>query len=253
MIRWVPAVLTRHLTAAAAGATILAAATAAPAQTTGDLDREAVEQIVREYILANPEIIVEAIQILQARDEQASRDAQRTALTELSDTIFNSPTSPWMGEADADVVIVEFFDYECGYCARVLDDVFALSDEDPSLRVVFKELPILTPMSMLAARAALASRSQDLYVPYHNALMGHQGPLSEGAIFDIAAEVGLDVDQLRTDMESEEVIGEIQTNLQLAEAIGVRGTPAFIIGDEVIPGAVGLAILRDLVARERAG
>ena len=253
MIRRAQAVLTRHLTAAAAGMAVLATATAAPAQTTDELDREAVEQIVREYLLENPEIIVEAVEVLQAREAQASRDAQGAALAELSDTIFDSPTSPWMGEADADVVLVEFFDYECGYCARVLDDVFALSDEDPNLRVVFKELPILSPMSMLAARAALASRFQDLYVPYHNALMGHQGPLSEGAIFDIAAEVGLDVDRLRTDMDSDEVIGEIQANLQLAEAIGVRGTPAFIIGDEVIPGAVGLAILRDLVARERAG
>ena len=235
-----------------AGGLALAAPQQAPAQTFGETERGEIELIVRDYLLRNPEIIVEAIEVLQAREQQAQLERQRVALASLQDEVFDSPNSPTMGNPDGDVVVVEFFDYQCGFCKRVLDDVFELTESDGNIRVVFKELPILGPESVIAARAALAARPQGLYVDFHNALMGHRGAMSERVIFGIAAEVGLDVDRLRQDMESPEVAAEIAANLQLAQQLGISGTPAFVIGDQVVPGAIGLDRMRDLVEAERA-
>lgn len=214
-------------------------------------DRAAIEAIVREYLLENPEIITEALDILQQREEAAELERQRLALVEQHDAIFNS-SSPIMGNPDGDVTLVEFFDYQCGFCKRVLDDVFAVAEDDPGLRVVFKDLPILGPASVVAARASLAARNQGLYTEYHNALMAHRGQLSDRVIFDIAAEVGLDVNQLRTDMQSPEIREELNDNIRLAQQLGIRGTPAFIIGDEIIPGARSLQEIEASIERARS-
>lgn len=235
-----------------AGGLALAAPSQPAAQTYSEAERAEIELIVRDYLLRHPEIIVEAIEVLQSREQQAQLQQQREALAALQSEVFDSPTSPTMGNLDGDVVLVEFFDYQCGFCKRVLDDVFELAESDGNIRVVFKELPILGPDSVVAARAALAARPQGLYVEFHNALMGHRGALSEQVIFDIAADIGLDVDRLRTDMESPEVAAEIAANLQLAQRLGIGGTPAFVIGDQVVPGAIGLDRMRDLVEAERA-
>ncbi|MCA8909586.1 MAG: DsbA family protein [Rhodospirillaceae bacterium] len=243
------------LAATALLAASLAATGPAAAQTFDADDRAEIEQIVHDYLLDHPEVIVDAINVLQARQDEAARAAQQSALEERGDEIFRSPASPFMGEADGDVVLVEFFDYQCGYCARMLDDVFTLSDDDDALRVVFKELPILGPASTIASQVALASRLQDesVYVPLHNALMSYEGPLNEEVIFSIAGQFDLDLDRLRDDMDDPQVVGEIQANLRLADALGIRGTPAFAIGDHLIPGAVGLDMLRQLVDQQRSG
>ncbi len=214
-------------------------------------DRAAIETIVREYLLENPEIITEALDILQQREEMAELERQRAALVAQHDAIFNSQ-SPIMGNPDGDVTLVEFFDYQCGFCKRVLDDVFAVSQDDPGLRVVFKDLPILGPASAVAARASLAARNQGLYTEYHNALMAHRGQLSDQVIFDTAADVGLDVDQLRADMQAPEIREELNDNIRLAQQLGIRGTPAFIIGDEIIPGARSLQELEASIERARS-
>ena len=134
----------------------------------------------------------------------------------------------------------------------MLDDVFAVAEDDPGLRVVFKDLPILGPASVVAARASLAARNQGLYTEYHNALMAHRGQLSDRVIFDIAAEVGLDVNQLRTDMQAPEIREELNDNIRLAQQLGIRGTPAFIIGDEIIPGARSLQEIEAAIERARS-
>ncbi len=217
-----------------------------------DAEQAEIETILRTYLMENPEIIMEAVAVLQAREEQAAEDRARDQLAARGDELFDSPTSPVMGNPDGDVTLVEFFDYNCGYCKRVLDDVFALVEEDDNVRIVFKELPILHETSVLAARAALAAQAQGLYVEYHNALMAHRGRMSEEVVFDLARQVGLDVEQLRTDMESDAVAREIAANMALAQALGIRGTPAFIVGDQVIPGAVGIDVLREVIAQARA-
>ncbi len=214
-------------------------------------DRAAIEAIVREYILEHPEIITEALDLLQQREEMAELERQRAALVAQHDAIFNSQ-SPVMGNPNGDVTLVEFFDYQCGFCKRVLDDVFAVAEDDPGLRVIFKDLPILGPASTVAARASLAARNQGLYSEYHNALMGHRGQLSEALIFDIAADVGLDVDRLRRDMDAPEIRDELNANIRLAQQLGIRGTPAFVIGDEVVPGARSLQEIEAFIERARA-
>jgi len=243
--------------AIAAFAVLAVAASPARAQSGGQStvldpqERAAVEEIVRQYILDNPEIIVEAIEILQSREQALAADRQRRAIEERGDEIFDSATSPFIGNPDGDVVLVEFFDYNCGYCKRMLEPVQRLVEEDSGLKVVLKEFPILAPSSETAARAALAAREQGLYEPYHVALMAHRGSLDDTVIFALAVEVGLDVDRLRADMDAPEVAAEIEANLLLAQDLGVRGTPAFVIGDELIPGAVGYDGLRQAVEAER--
>ena len=233
-----------------AGSTSIAAAQTDSA-TIDTGDRAAIEAIVREYILKNPEIIAEALDLLQQREEMAELERQRAALVAQHDAIFNS-SSPIMGNPDGDVTMVEFFDYQCGFCKRVLDDVFEITANDPGVRVVFKDLPILGPASAVAARASLAARNQGLYTEYHNALMGHRGQLSEHVIFATAADVGLDVDQLRVDMQAPEIREELNDNIRLAQELGIRGTPAFIIGDEIIPGARSLQEMEATIERARS-
>ncbi len=218
-----------------------------------EAERVALERLVHDYLMENPEVIMQALTILQQREDQAEQVQQRQQLAGRSDELFRSPDSPIMGNPNGDVTVVEFFDYQCGYCKRVLDSVFQLSSADPNLRVVFKELPILGPASVIAARAALAAREQDRYVDLHNALMSHRGALDEATIFGIAGRIGLDVERLRRDMDSPAVAREIQANMELAQALGIRGTPAFVIGDRIVPGAVSLEVLRQLVAEQRPG
>ena len=215
--------------------------------------RAEVEEIVRAYLLDNPEIVYEALTILQQREEMAAAERQREMVVAFRDQLTESPSSPIMGNPDGDVTLVEFFDYQCGYCKRMLDRMFQIADDDSNLRIVFKEFPILGPQSTVAAQAALASREQGLYIELHNALMGFQGPLSDDVIFGLAREVGLDVDQLQRDMQSDAVMAEISANLELARALDIRGTPAFVIGDNVIPGAVGLGVLQDMIEQVRSG
>ncbi|NBC31393.1 MAG: thioredoxin domain-containing protein [Alphaproteobacteria bacterium] len=214
-------------------------------------ERAEIEDIVRNYLLENPEIIMEAVAVLRAREERATDERQQSTLAERRSEVFDSPTSPSIGDPDSDIVLVEFFDYNCGYCKRVVGHVFALAEDNPDLRIVFKEFPILAQSSELAARAALAAANQGLYAEMHNALMTHRGGYDEATILDLAEEIGADAAQLRADMDSDAVDAEIAATADLAIALGIRGTPAFIIGDMVIPGAVDLETLQDLVDRER--
>ena len=225
----------------------------AAAQSIGPSDRAEIEMIVREYLREHPEIIVESLEILQAREEAEAAELQRLQLVERADEIFNAPRTPVLGNPEGDVTLVEFFDYQCGYCKRVLDVVFDLKEQDSNLRVVFKEFPILGPASVTAARASLASQEQGLYAEFHHELMAYRGTMSDEIIFRLAEDVGLDVDQLRADMESPEISAEIAANLSLAQALGIRGTPAFVIGDRVVPGAVSGDVLERLIAQERQG
>lgn len=231
----------------------LASGAGARAESLTPVERAEVETIVRDYVLAHPEIIVEALEILQAREQAEATELQRRQITELGEEIFDDPATPVLGNPDGDVTLVEFLDYQCGYCKRMLEEIFALIDEDANLRIVFKELPILGPASVTAAQAALASREQGLYGEFHRALMSYRGRLSDDLIFQLAEDVGLDVDRLRRDMESDAIQAHIAGNLALAQSLGIRGTPAFIIGDEVIPGAVGGDALRELIAQARQG
>lgn len=216
-----------------------------------DLSREQIEQIVREYLVENPEVVIEALQAFerQMAAEEAAR--VRESMARMADVIFGDPNAPEGGNPDGDVVIVEFFDYQCPHCRRTTPDVLATVADDQGIRLIYKEFPILGEASDLAARAALAAHKQGLYEPFHEALMVEDTDFSEASIMALAERVGLDTDQLRDDMNDPTIDEHLNTNRQIAQALGISGTPAFIIGDELIPGAVNRAQLEALVTEAR--
>jgi protein-disulfide isomerase len=216
-----------------------------------ELDR--FEQRVREYLLKNPEVIMEALQILRERELAAEAENITRTIAERSDEILNDPAAPVGGNPTGDVSLVEFFDYNCSYCRRVAPTVVELEEGDPGLRLVYKEFPILGPGSQFAARAALASRRQGKYIPFHNALMQATEQVSEETVMKVARSVGLDPEQLTADMQDPAIQEVIARNLRLADALGITGTPSFIIGQEVVPGAVDLGTLQRLIAHARRG
>jgi len=238
---------------AAAAVALAVLSPAAQAQSVPADQRQAIEQVVREYLLKHPEVIVEAIEELQKRERAAEERKGQQGLAQNKDKLFNDPASPIAGNPKGDVTLVEFFDYQCGYCKTVLADVHKLIKEDGKLKFVFKEFPILGPASVMASKAALASRAQGKYEAYHNALMGHRGQLDEATILKLASSVGLDTDKLRKDMESPEVQQALGANLALAEQLGIRGTPGFVVGDRIVPGAIKLDDMKKLVAEARKG
>ena len=235
-----------------AAITLAAAAPATRAEQPADLSVQQIEKIVREYLLREPEIIYQALEELQRRQAEAEAARQQAAIAENRSELLKDPASPVGGNPDGDVTLVEFFDYRCAYCRRVVSSMRALLDEDRDLRVVFKELPVLGPDSERAARAALASRRQGGYVPFHFALMAAED-LSLQGIRAAAEAVGLDPDRLEADMAAPEVNAAIQANYALANELGIEGTPAFVIGTQLIPGAVDKARLEQLIREARSG
>jgi protein-disulfide isomerase len=231
---------------------VLALATPALTQDpTTPPSREAIETIIREYLLQHPEVIVEAVRVFQERQQAEERQRIAAVLAARRAELYQDAAAPVAGNARGDVTVVEFFDYRCGYCKSVLPTLRQLLEQDRQVRFVFKEFPILGPDSMLAARAALAARAQGKYVAFHQALMAQSGPLALPDILRVAAQVKLDPVRLQADMEAPEIRQAIQKNLALAQELGVRGTPAFVIGDELVAGAMELDALKDLVAKAR--
>jgi protein-disulfide isomerase len=215
--------------------------------------KAAIEQIIHDYLMAHPEVLVQSLTAYQERQEQAQAEAQRGALTSRQDELTRDPASPVGGNPKGDVTLVEFFDYQCGYCKAVNADVKRLLESDGKLRLVYKEFPILGPASVTAARAALAAQRQGKYDALHAALMENRGQLDDDKIYRIAGSAGLDVDRLKKDMEAPEIQAALQKNLKLASDLNIRGTPAFVVGDQIVPGAISLDKLKELVASGRAG
>ncbi|BBU59609.1 MULTISPECIES: DsbA family protein [Rhodobacterales] len=216
-----------------------------------DLDEARIKELVLEAIRENPEIVMEAVAILEQRQAGAQADAQARALDTQRELIENDPNAPVLGNPDGDVTVVEFFDYNCPYCRRVKPEVRALIDADPNIRLVYREWPILGDGSVFAAKAALAARKQGKYEDFHWAMMGNEGRAEEASVLRVAEEVGLDIEQLRADMDAPEVEDHIATSMQLTQALGFNGTPSFVIGDALVPGFVETDQLAKLVAEAR--
>lgn len=217
-------------------------------------DEAEIEAVVRKLLTEKPEIVIDAIRAYQAKEEAAKADRQRDTLTSHKDTIYNNAADPAIGSPDAKITLVEFFDYRCGYCKRSLQNVLDLVDGNPDVRVVFKELPILGPESLAATRVSLALQkvAPQHYRAFHTATMRHRGALTEDALMKIVAAAGADTAAVETAMKDPSVEETIRANHALAEALGIRGTPAFIIGDHVIPGAASLQTLEHLVDQQRS-
>jgi protein-disulfide isomerase len=215
--------------------------------------REAIEGIIHDYLMKNPDVLIEALRNAEdTLNHEADAKATKVLRDRASD-IFNDPATPVGGNPKGDVTIVEFFDYRCPYCKQVLPALQALLKEDHQLRFVYKEFPVLGPASVVAAHAALAAQRQGKYEAFHTAMMAAKGQITEDTVYKVAGSVGLDVNRLKQDMAAPEVEQELKTNLALAEELNIRGTPGFIIGNKIVPGALDLDALKNMIAEARKG
>ncbi|MCP4935187.1 MAG: thioredoxin domain-containing protein [bacterium] len=197
---------------------------------------EAIARIVRQTLVSRPEIIQEAIVALQQKEKAQEAKRKISALSDNAETLYRSKFDPVAGNPDGDVTVVEFFDYNCPYCRKGFKTLEKVVKQDKNIRVVFKEFPIFGNASLTAARAALASKEQGKYYVYHKALLEADGRLTDSSVFTIARQVGLDIDRLRKDMESPEVAQSIGETKDLANRLGITGTPAYYVGDKFIGG-----------------
>jgi protein-disulfide isomerase len=215
------------------------------------LSRADIEKIVREYIMQHPEVLMESVQTHRERERLEAQRRSRDVVAANRRELFDDPASPVAGKTAAELAIVQFFDYKCGYCRRVSTTLSALLERHKNVRMIYKELPILGPDSHMASRAALAAKKQGAYLAFHRELMNLNGPITPAAIEDTGRKLGLDVARLKTDMSSKEVEGALMQNQRLASAIGVQSTPSFVIGNELISGAMDLPRFDELISRSR--
>jgi protein-disulfide isomerase len=242
---------------ALAAAVLLALAGAAPAvaESFSADQREEIGKIVKDYLLTHPEVMQDVMAELEKRQQAAETEKHRGAIVENKATLFSSPHQVVLGNPQGSVTMVEFFDYNCGYCKRAMSDMLDLIKNDSNLKFVLKEFPVLGEGSVDAARVAVAARMQDSsgkkYIEFHQKLLGGRGGADKMRALAVAKEVGFDMPRLERDMGSDEVKKTIDENMKLAEALGVNGTPSYVVGQEVVVGAVGLDALREKISAER--
>jgi len=238
-----------------ASALVLAAFLALPfaAQAAGFSTKQKgeIEQIIHDYLIEHPEVLIKAMNSLQEKQARSEADQAKTTIAENAKQIFQNPNSFVAGNPKGDVTVVEFFDYQCGYCKRSLPELMKLIKSDKNVRVVLKEYPILSADSVIASKAAIAAIPQGKYMELHTALMEHRGALSEAVVLNLAEDVGLNIKKLRADMASAKTENIIVANEKLANALAIRGTPAFIIGDTVVGGAISATEMAALVKQTR--
>jgi protein-disulfide isomerase len=230
---------------------------AASAQSFTDTQRGDIETIVKNYLISHPEVLEEAMAELSKRQAAAETEKHEASIAKNSETIFNSPRGVSLGNKDGDVTFVEFFDYNCGYCKRAMADMLDLMKTDPKLKVVLKEFPVLGPGSVEAAQVAVAARMQDpggkKYLDFHQKLLGGRGQADKAHAMAAAKDAGYDMARLEKDLGSPEVRATIEENFKLAEDMGMNGTPSYVIGKQVVVGAVGLDGLKEKIGMARCG
>lgn len=214
-----------------------------------------VEKLIERYLDENPEAVVRAFHKYQQQQEEAQQLRQRENLSGLRDLLENSASSPVRGNPDGDVTLVEFFDYRCGFCKRVHGTVTDAVESDGNVRLVYKEFPILGPESVFASRASLGVFFAHplKYPAFHDAMMTTRGQLSQARVMSIAKDLGLKPEEVVAAMKDPRVDEEIQRNMQLAQSLGINGTPGFVVGSEIVPGAVDEDALKELIAKARQG
>ena len=240
---------------AAAMLLALPAASVTQAQTFSSTQRQEIEAIIKDYLIAHPEVIKEVMTELERRQQEAEAEKRRVTLEENKATLFRSPHQVVLGNPKGNVTMVEFFDYNCGFCKRAMADMLDLLKTDPNLKFVLKEFPVLGEGSVQAAHVAVAARMQDptgkKYLDFHQKLLGSRGQADRARALAVAKEVGFDMARIEKDMSSDEVKKTIEESMRLADALGVNGTPSYVVGGEVVVGAVGLDALKEKIAAER--
>lgn len=226
-------------------------ATAPTALALDDSDKPAVEKIIKDYLLENPEVIRDALQELERRTIEAEKQRQKQMISENRELLLDEKYSFTTGNKDGDVTVVEFFDYNCPYCRQAFKDLLQLMQEDKNVRVVLKEFPILGEASQKAALAALAARKQGKYMEFHQALLEAKGRITESSLLTTAESIGLDVEQLKKDMESQDVKTALEKNMEVGIRLGINGTPTFIFNDQVVPQVLPYDAMKGLISKLR--
>jgi protein-disulfide isomerase len=223
----------------------------AQAQEISPRQQHAIEGIIHDYLLHNPQVLIDALHNAEQKLDSDAKDKAASTIADRRKEIFDDPATPVGGNKQGDISLVEFFDYQCPYCKRVQPALERLAKKDKGLRLVYKEFPILGPASIVAARAALAARLQGKYDAFHAAMMARTGHITDQTVYEVAQSVGLDLERLKRDMAAPQIRADLKANRELARELAISGTPAFVIGRQVIPGAVSLDDLRQLVADAR--
>lgn len=235
-------------------AVLLTSALAAPTLAAEPLtpeQKDAVEAVIHDYFLKHPEFMVEVLRAAEAKIKQDKAADARQAIAAYRKDLLADATSPVGGNPNGDVTIVEFFDYRCPYCKQVEPALEALMKDDPKIRIIYKEFPVLGTESVYASRMALAAVKQDKYLEFHKAMMATKGQITEKVILQVAATAGIDIAKAKADMTAPGIKDILQRNYSLAEALDINGTPAFIIGDTLVPGATDIDGLKKLIADAR--
>jgi len=236
---------------------VFGAPVSASAQGFSDTQRSDIEAIIKNYLVSHPEVLEEAMTELSKRQTAAENAKHEASIAQNADMIFNSQRGVTLGNKDGDVAFVEFFDYNCGYCKRAMADMLDLMKNDPKLKVVLKEFPVLSEGSVEAAKVAVAVRMQDpsgkKYLDFHQKLLGGRGQADKARAMAAAKDAGLDIARIEKDLTSPEVKATIQENMKLAEDMGLNGTPSYVIGNQIVVGAVGLESLREKIGMARCG
>ncbi len=220
--------------------------------------RSEIERIVKEYLLAHPELLQDVMSELEKNQALAEAEKHKAAVKDNSAALFSSPRQITLGNPQGDVTLVEFFDYNCGYCKRAMSDMLELLKTDGKLKFVLKEFPVLGEGSVQAAHVAAAARMQDKtggkkYLEFHLKLLGGRGQADQARALAVAKEVGFDMPRIEKDMASPEVKTQLEESFKLADALGLNGTPSYVVGGEVVVGAVGLEALREKINTARCG
>lgn len=211
----------------------------------------ALDQAIEQYIRSHPEVIVQAVRSWEVKRQEEERIRVTQAIATHQKELLGDPASPVSGNAEGSVTVIEFFDYRCGYCKRVAGTVTQLQKDEPGVRVVYKDFPILGEASVFAARAALAAQGQGKHQAFHEAMLASENELTKEEVFVIAERVGLDGKKLEADMDAPEWQRALDRNSDLARQLGISGTPGFVVGSELHAGALDLTSLKGLVARAR--
>ncbi len=213
-----------------------------------------IEALIKDYILQNGDIVMQSVNDFQARQEAEQARAAEEAIKTEAAFLFENTASPTAGASaeNAAVTVVEFFDYNCGFCKRAVPDVTSVLENNDDVRVVFKEVPILSQSSREIAKWALAADKQDKYLPYHVALMEHRGQYDESVFMRLAEENGLDAEKLKADKDDPALDEILNENLAYMNKFGIRGTPSFIVGDELARGYIGQERLQAMIDETRA-
>jgi protein-disulfide isomerase len=228
--------------AAALAAAAASAAVPARADDFTPAQKQELGAFIRDYLINNPEVLREAIEALDKHDKATAEAERKKAVADQAGPLFNSKHQATIGNLKGTATLVEFFDYNCHFCKGALPDVARLIKEDPKLKLVLKDFPVLGPGSVEAAKVAIAARNQlpgDKFWAFHSKLLATRGPVGKAEALAVAKELGLDMDRLAKDMESPDVKADLDETMRLADALQINGTPTFVAGQDVVVGAVG--------------